>query len=78
MREFWIRLGSVQDVQEFVSLAATRTYPVVVRDEHNKINADSFMELFCLDFASPLRVVCDCTEEELSQLKNDLHRFLAD
>lgn len=77
MREFWIRLGSVQDVQEFVSLAATRTYPVVVRDEHNKINADSFMELFCLDFTRPLRVVCDCTEQELTQLKQDLYRFLA-
>jgi len=78
MREFWIRLGSVQDVQEFVSLAATRTYPVLVRDDHNKINADSFMELFCLDFTHPLRVVCDCTEEELNQLKGTLHRFLAE
>ena len=78
MREFWIRLGSVQDVQEFVSLAATRTYPVVVRDEHNKINADSFMELFCLDFTRPLRVVCDCSEEELNWLKQDLRRFLAE
>ena len=78
MREFWIRLGRVQDVQEFVSLAATRPYPVVVRDEHNKINADSFMELFCLDFTSPLRVVCDCGEEELQQLRRDLGRFLAE
>ena len=78
MREFWIRLGSVQDVQEFVSLAATRTYPVIVRDEHNKINADSFMELFCLDFTRPLRVVCDCSQEELDQLRWDLRRFLAE
>ena len=78
MQEFWIRLGSVQDVQEFVSLAATRTYPVTVRDNHNKIDADSFMELFCLDFTRPLRIVCDCSEEELNQLKQDLHRFLAD
>ena len=78
MREFWIRLGSVQEVQEFVSLAATRSYPVLVRDEHNKINADSFMELFCLDFTRPLRVVCDCTEEELARLKQALHRFLAE
>ena len=78
MREFWIRLGSVQDVQEFVSLAATRSYPVLVRDEHNKINADSFMELFCLDFTHPLRVVCDCSDEELAQLRSDLRRFLAE
>ena len=78
MREFWIRLGSVQDVQEFVSIAATRTYPVIVRDKFNKINADSFMELFCLDFTHPLRVVCNCSEQELDQLKQNLHRFLAE
>ena len=78
MREFWIRLGSVQDVQEFVSLAATRTFPVVVRDKNNKINADSFMELFCLDFTHPLRIVCECSDEELHRLKQDLHRFLAE
>ena len=38
----------------------------------------AFMELFCLDFTHPQRVVCDCTEEELNQLKADLHRFLAE
>ena len=76
MREFWIRLGSVQDVQEFVSLTVTRNFPITVRDESNKIKADSFMELFCLDFTHPLRVVCDCSQEELDLLKQDLDRFL--
>lgn len=78
MREFWIRLSSVRDVQEFVDLAATRSYPVVVRDERNKIDSDSFMELFCLDFTQPLRVVCECSDEELTRLKSDLSRFLAE
>ena len=78
MREFWIRLGSVQDVQEFVSVASTRSFSITVRDNFNKIDADSFMELFCLDFTHPLRVVCDCTEEELAQLKQDLNCFLAE
>lgn len=77
MQEFCIRLGSVRDVQEFVDLTATRNFPVTVRDDQNKINADSFMELFCLDFSHPLRIVCQCSDEELSQLKNDLKRFLA-
>ena len=75
MREFWIRLSSVQDVREFVALSGTRSYPVVVRDEHNKISADSFMELFCLDFTHPLRGVSDCSQEELDLLKQDLDRF---
>ena len=76
MLEFAIRLGSVQDVQDFVSVTTTRPYSITVRDEHNKINADSFMELFCLNFTHPLRVVCDCTETELESLKQDLARFV--
>ena len=78
MREFWIRLGSVQDVQEFVSTAVVHNFPITVRDEFNKIKADSFMVLFCLDFTHPLRVVCDCSEEEMNRLKWDLRRFLAE
>ena len=76
MREFEIRLGSVQDVQDFVALATSRPFRITVRDEHNKINAQSFMELFCLNFAHPLRVVAECTEAELEALIRDAERFL--
>ena len=76
MREFEIRLGSVQDVQDFVALATSRSFLITVRDSHNKINAQSFMELFCLNFAQPLRVVADCTEAELEALMRDAERFL--
>ena len=76
MLEFAIRLGSVQDVQDFVAVTTTRPFTITVRDARNKINADSFMELFCLDFARPLRVVCDCSEEQLNQLRTDLDRFV--
>ena len=76
MREFWIRLCSVQDVQEFVSVSVTRNFPINVRDELNKIKADSFMELFCLNFSHPLRVVCDCNQADLDALKRDLAHFV--
>ena len=76
MREFEIRLGSVQDVQDIVALATSRPFLITIRDEHNKINAQSFMELFCLNFAHPLRVVADCTEAELEDLMRDAERFL--
>ena len=78
MMEFAIRLGSVQDVQDFVAATTARPFTITVRDEHNKINADSFMELFCLNFSHPLRVVCDCSEAELEALNQDLARFVAD
>ena len=76
MLEFAIRLGSVQDVQDFVAIATTYPFSIIVRDEHNKIKAESFMELFCLNFSHPLRVVCDCSEAELNILMQDLARFV--
>ena len=76
MLEFAVKLRSVQDVQDFVALTTTRPFSITVRDEHNKISADSFMELFCLNFTHPLRVVCDCNEAELEALRQDLARFV--
>ena len=66
MREFQVRLQSVQDVQEFVSLSTARGFPVIIRDANNKVNGKSFMEMFCLDLCGPLRVDADCSEEELA------------
>ena len=76
MLEFAVRLRSVQDVQDFVAIATTRPFSITVRDEHNKISADSFMELFCLNFTRPLRVVCDCNEADLISLQQELARFV--
>ena len=71
MLEFAVKLRSVQDVQDFVALTTTRPFSITVRDEHNKISADSFMELFCLNFSHPLRVICDCDEAALEDLRQD-------
>lgn len=76
MREFWIRLGSMEDVEEFVSIATSRAFPISVRDNQHKIRGGSFMEMFCLDFNQPLRVVAQCSEEELEALRRDADRFL--
>ena len=76
MREFQVRLQSVQDVQEFVSLYTARGFPVIIRDANNKVNGKSFMEMFCLDLCGPLRVDADCSEEELAAFCGDVERFL--
>ena len=76
MLEFAIRLYSVQDVQHFVALATARPYDVVVRDNHNKINAKCFMEMFCLDFRRPLRVICQCSDEEFQSFIRDAKAYL--
>ena len=76
MREFQIRLQSVQDVQEFVSLSTARGFPVIIRDANNKVNGKSFMEMFCLDLCCSLWVDADCSEEELAAFCGDVEKFL--
>ena len=76
MQEFWIRLHSMEDVEEFVAIATSRAFPICVRDNHHKIRGGSFMEMFCLDFNQPLRVVAECSEEELHAFCAEVDRFL--
>ena len=76
MREYEIRLRSVQDVQDFVALATTRSFPVLVRDDRHQVNGKSFMEMFCLNFTSPLSVLSDCSEWDFQQFLKEADRFL--
>ncbi len=76
MREFEIRLHSVRDVQEFVAIATACPYTVTIRDARNKIDGKCFMEMFCLDFSRPLRVLADCSEAEFEDLRSRADRFL--
>ena len=76
MQEFQVRLQSVLDVQEFVSLATARPFSVTIQDENNKVNGKSFMEMFCLDLRRPVRVVMDCSEEEFACFRMDARKFL--
>ena len=75
-KEFLIRLSSVRDVEEFVNVATSQPFPVYLDDGEHRINGKSFMEMFCLDFNQPLRVVAQCSEEELDALRRDVDRFL--
>ena len=77
MRQFQIRLQSVQDVQEFVNLATTMGFPVTVSDRIHRVDGECFMEMFCLDLTHPLTVSARCTDEEFQRLYEQARRFLA-
>lgn len=77
MREFQITLRSVQDVQDFVGLSTTMSFTVLVSDAHHRVNGNSFMEMFCLDFTSPLTVTAECGEQEFETLRFAAQRFWA-
>ena len=76
MREFEIRIRSVQDVLSFVDLATSRPFQVLVGNETHRVNGKSFMEMFCLNFSRPLTATMDCTEEEFQQFRRDAGALL--
>ncbi len=78
MWEFEIQLHSVQDVQEFVSLATAAPFPVRVGSDQYQANGKSFMEMFCLDFSHPLTATLDCSEAEFEGFRITVSRFLAE
>ena len=76
MREFEIRIRSVQDILTFVDLSTSRPFPVLVGNEHHQVNGKSFMEMFCLNFNRPLKATMECSEEEFRQFLRDAETLL--
>lgn len=77
MREFSIAIHSFEEVQAFVSLATIQPFQVMVGNEHQQINAKSFMGMFSLDYNHPLLVRVDCSDEEFQRFQAEASRFLA-
>ncbi len=59
-----IRLASVLDIKDFVSIATVQPFSVLVRDGEHCVNATSFMEMCTLDFRKPLLVDAGSAENE--------------
>lgn len=78
MREFQINLRSVQEVREFVGLATTMPFTILVADCHHRVNGKSFMEMFCLDLTHPLTVSAQCGDTEFSQFRAVARHFLTE
>ena len=77
MKQFDICLRSFQDVQDFVEMATVQPFRVLVGNDRARVNAKSFMGMFSLDYARPLRVSVSCSEEEFSRFRTEAARFLA-
>ena len=78
MQQFRVQLHSVQDVEIFVGIVTAQPFPVTVSGGFHETSGRSFMEMFCLDFNQPLRVVAQCSEEELADLCADAEKFLVE
>ena len=77
MKQFDIFLETFDDVQEFVALATTQPFRIVVGNDRSRVNAKSFMGMFSLDLTAPVQVRAECSEEQCNCFKQAAARFLA-
>lgn len=69
MREFHIVIRSFQQVKDFVSLAMVQPFEVLVGNERQRVNGKSFIGMFSLDYACPVRVSVKCSDEEYDRFR---------
>ena len=76
MHRFSVCFHSVQDVQDFVTLATAKRFPVTVGSESYRVNGTSFMGIFTLDCSHPLTVMTECSQSEFDLFLQEARRFL--
>ena len=76
MREFNIRIRSLQDAERFVKLASEQPYRVTLGNDHQDINGKDFMGMFGLDLRYPLRVCLWCSEEEAAAFEQAAQAYM--
>lgn len=77
MREFHIVLRSLQQVQDFVTLAMVQPFDIIVGNDRQNINGKDLMGMFSLDYSAPVRVRVGCSGEDFSSFHASAARFMA-
>jgi phosphocarrier protein HPr len=65
VKEFKIKLGSVTDVQDFVSAASMQRFNIEAICGNDRVDAKSIMGLFSLDLRKPIQIAVDGDESEV-------------
>ena len=76
MHQFDIVLRSLQQVEEFVTLAMVQPFEVLVGNDRQSINGKDLMGMFTLDYSAPVSVQVRCTQEEYSKFSSSVARFM--
>lgn len=69
MRQFQIKIRSLQQVKAFVALAMVQPFQVLVGNEKQQVNGKSFIGMFSLDYKKPINVTVSCNDEEFGAFR---------
>lgn len=78
MQNFYIKLRSFQEVQEFISMATVQPFAVLVGNEVQQVNGKSFIGMVSLDHTRPLLVQADCDLPAIESFRSVVQKFLAE
>jgi len=77
MQTFFITLGSVSDVRQFVEAANRQSCEIDVRSGRYIVDAKSIMGLFSLDLQRPIEVEFHGSDEESAAFSQSISSLLS-
>lgn len=78
MREFFIRLSSMDDIAQLVSIATVQDCRVELRSGDRTTSAKSLMGLFNFDMDAPIHVKVDGQEESVTAFCDAVAAFVVE
>ena len=77
MKQFNINIRSFADIRDFVALAISQPFEVLVGNELQTVNAKSLMAMFTLNYRRPLQVSVTCDDEAYDRFTAAAAKFIA-
>lgn len=78
MKEYTVKLNSIEQVKEFVALTNKCAFDVDLMSGRYAIDAKSIMGIFSLDLAKPLKMIVHADDEQAADFADDAAKFIAD
>ncbi|HCD69300.1 MAG TPA: hypothetical protein DEQ68_01615 [Ruminococcaceae bacterium] len=78
MKEYTVKLNSIEQVKEFVALTNKCAFDVDLMSGRYAIDAKSIMGIFSLDIAKPLKMIVHADDEQAADFADEAAKFIAD
>ncbi len=78
MKEYTVKLNSIEQVKEFVALTNKCAFDVDLMSGRYAIDAKSIMGIFSLDLAKPLKMIVHADDEQAADFADEAAKFIAD
>lgn len=78
MKEYTVKLNSIEQVKEFVALTNKCAFDVDLMSGRYAIDAKSIMGIFSLDLAKPLKMIVHADDEQAADFADEAATFIAD